>query len=149
MFVDEGLGDPIAHGISFGVCLLTPESRGTVTLRSNDPTAKPAIRHNFYGEPDDVERVIEGLRKGYEIARQDALAPYCRELCVGAESDDDADLRAHMRRSSQVLYHPSGTCAMGTVVDDELRVHGIEGLRVVDARSCRTSCAATRTRRRS
>ena len=50
MFVDEGLGDPVAHGLSFGVCLLTPESTGTVSLRSNDPTAKPAIRHNFYGE---------------------------------------------------------------------------------------------------
>ena len=66
MFVDEGLGDPVAHGISFGVCLLTPESTGTVTLRSNDPTAKPAIRHNFYGESADVERdarrAAEGLR---------------------------------------------------------------------------------------
>ena len=132
MFVDEGLGDPVAHGISFGACLLTPDSTGTVSLRSNDPTAKPAIRHNFYGEPRDTERVMEGLRKVYEIARQDALAPYCRELWLGAESDADADLRAHMSRSSQVLYHPAGTCAMGSVVDHELRVHGTEGLRVVD-----------------
>jgi choline dehydrogenase len=132
MFVDEGLGDPVAHGISFGVCLLTPESTGTVSLRSNDPTAKPAIRHNFYGESADVARVTLGLRKVYEIARQGALAPYCRELWLGAESDSDADLRAHMSRSSQVLYHPSATCAMGSVVDHELRVHGTEGLRVVD-----------------
>jgi choline dehydrogenase len=132
MFVDEGLGDAVAHGISFGVCLLTPESTGTVTLRSNDPTAKPAIRHNFYGEPADAERVLEGLRKLYEISRQGALAPYCREMFLGPDSDSDADLRAHMSRSSQVLYHPSGTCAMGTVVDSELRVHGTEGLRVVD-----------------
>jgi choline dehydrogenase len=132
MFVDEGLGDAVAHGISFGVCLLTPESTGTVTLRSNDPTAKPAIRHNFYGEPADADRVLAGLRKVYEISRQGALAPYCRELWLGPESDSDADLRAHMSRSSQVLYHPSGTCAMGTVVDHELRVHGTEGLRVVD-----------------
>ena len=132
MFVDEGLGDPVAHGMSFGVCLLTPESAGSVTLRSNDPTAKPAIRHNFYGEAPDVERVLVGLRKVYEIARQPALAPYCRELWLGAESDSDADLRVHMGRSSQVLYHPAGTCAMGTVVDHELRVNGTEGLRVVD-----------------
>ncbi len=132
MFVDEGLGDPVAHGISFGVCLLTPESTGSVTLRSNDPAAKPAIRHNFYGEAADVERVTVGLRKVYEIARQDALAPYCRELWVGVASDADADLRAHMSQHSQVLYHPSGTCAMGTVVDHELRVHGTESLRVVD-----------------
>ena len=136
MFVDEGLGDPVAHGISFGVCLLTPRSVGTVSLRSNDPTAKPAIRHNFYGEPEDVERVMIGLRKVYEIARQEPLAPYCRDLWLGAASDDEADLRAHMSASSQVLYHPAGTCAMGAgpeaVVDSELRVHGIEGLRVVD-----------------
>jgi choline dehydrogenase len=136
MFVDEGLGDPVAHGISFGVCLLTPRSVGTVSLRSNDPTAKPAIRHNFYGEPEDVERVMIGLRKVYEIARQAPLEPYCQELWLGAASDADADLRAHMSASSQVLYHPAGTCAMGigpeAVVDPELRVHGIEGLRVVD-----------------
>jgi choline dehydrogenase len=137
MFVDEGLGDPIAHGMSFGVCLLTPESVGTVGLRSDDPRAKPAIRHNFYGEPEDVQRVMTGLRKVYEIARQAPLAPYCREMWLGAASDDEADLRAHMAANSQVLYHPVGTCAMGTgpeaVVDGELRVHGIDGLRVVDA----------------
>jgi choline dehydrogenase len=136
MFVDEGLGDPVAHGISFGACLLTPESTGTVTLRSNDPTAKPAIRHNFYAEPADVARVMTGLRKVYEIAGQGPLAPYCRELWLGPASDSDSDMRAHMARSSQVLYHPAGTCAMGSgaeaVVDHELRVHGTEGLRVVD-----------------
>jgi choline dehydrogenase len=136
MFVDEGLGDPVAHGMTFGVCLLTPRSTGTVSLRSNDPAAKPAIRHNFYGEPEDVERVMIGLRKVYEIARQEPLAAYCQELWLGAASDDDADLRAHMSANSQVLYHPAGTCAMGVgseaVVDPELRVHGIDGLRVVD-----------------
>ena len=136
MFVDEGLGDPVAHGVSFGVCLLTPRSTGSVSLRSNDPTAKPAIRHNFYGEPEDVERVLTGLRKVYEIASQAPLAPYCRELWLGPASDSDADLRAHMGRSSQVLYHPAGTCAMGSgpdaVVDHDLRVHGIDGLRVAD-----------------
>jgi choline dehydrogenase len=136
MFVDEGLGDPVAHGITFGVCLLTPRSVGAVSLRSNDPAAKPAIRHNFYGEPEDVERVMIGLRKVYEIARQEPLAPYCEELWLGAASDEEADLRAHMSANTQVLYHPAGTCAMGAgpeaVVDSELRVHGIEGLRVVD-----------------
>src|SRR4029450_10526644 len=136
MFVDEGLGDPVAHGMSFGVCLLTPRSVGTVSLRSNDPTAKPAIRHNFYGEPEDVERVLIGLRKVYEIARQKPLAPYCRDLWLGVASDDEAERRAHMSANSQVLYHPAGTCAMGigpdAVVDHELCVHGVEGLRVAD-----------------
>ena len=136
MFVDEGLGDPVAHGISFGVCLLTPDSTGTVTLRSADPAAKPAIRHNFYAEQADVDRVLTALQKVYEIARQGPLAPYCQELFVGPDSEGDAGLRAHMSRSSQVLYHPAGTCAMGSgpeaVVDHELRVRGIDGLRVVD-----------------
>jgi choline dehydrogenase len=133
MFVDEGLGDPVAHGISFGVCLLTPRSRGTVRLRSADPGAKPAIRHAFYSDPDDVRVVMEGLRRVYEISRQPALQPYCKERYVGAESDDEPDMRAHMARNSQVLYHPVGTCAMGSVVDSELRVQGVDALRVVDA----------------
>ncbi|HVE69209.1 MAG TPA: FAD-dependent oxidoreductase [Solirubrobacteraceae bacterium] len=133
MFVDEGLGDPVAHGISFGVCLLTPRSRGTLRLRTGDPGAKPAIRNAFYSDPEDVRVVMQGLRRVYEIARQPALEPYCRELFVGAASDSDADLRAHMARSSQVLYHPVGTCAMGSVVDAQLRVQGVDALRVVDA----------------
>jgi choline dehydrogenase len=133
MFVDEGLGDPVAHGISFGACLLAPRSRGTVRLRSADPLAKPAICHAFYSDPDDVRAMMEGLRMVHEISRQIALAPYCKDVFVGAASDSDADLRAHMARNSQVLYHPVGTCAMGSVVDAELRVHGVEALRVVDA----------------
>jgi choline dehydrogenase len=133
MFVDEGLGDPVAHGISFGVCLLTPRSRGTVRLRSADPGAKPAIRHAFYSDPDDVRVVMDGLRRVHEISRQPALEPYCKERYVGAESDGEADMRAHMARSSQVLYHPVGTCAMGSVVDSQLRVQGVDALRVVDA----------------
>jgi choline dehydrogenase len=133
MFVDEGLGDPVAHGISFGACLLTPRSRGTVTLRSSDPGAKPAIRHGFYSDPEDARVVMEGLRMSMEISRQSALAPYCQDLFLGTESEDEADLRAHMARNSQTLYHPVGTCAMGSVVDSELRVQGVDGLRVADA----------------
>jgi choline dehydrogenase len=137
MFVDEGLGDPVAHGITFSGCLLTPRSRGDVSLRSNDPTAKPWIRHNFYSEPADFEVMLAGLRKTLEIARQPALSRYCAEGYLTPTSESDDDLRAHAARNSQTLYHPVGTCAMGTgedaVVDAELRVRGIDGLRVVDA----------------
>jgi choline dehydrogenase len=133
MFVDEGLGDPTAHGLSFGACLLTPKSRGTVTLRSADPTAKPWIRHNFLSDPDDVRTMIDGLRLTMDIARAPALAPYCQEMFVGPGADDDAALRGHLGRHTQTLYHPVGTCSMGPVVDEQLRVHGVEGLRVVDA----------------
>jgi choline dehydrogenase len=133
MFVDEGLGDPTAHGLSFGACLLTPKSRGTVTLRSADPTAKPWIRHNFLSDPGDARTMIEALRLTMDIARAPALAPYCQELFVGPGSSEDVALRGHLGRRSQTLYHPVGTCAMGPVVDEQLRVHGVEGLRVVDA----------------
>jgi choline dehydrogenase len=133
MFVDEGLGDPIAHGVSFGACILTPESRGSVTLRSNDPSAKPWIRHNFLADEDDVRVMLDGLRLTMDIARAPALSPYCRELFVGPVSTDEEALRMHLARHSQTLYHPVGTCAMGRVVDAELRVRGLDGLRVVDA----------------
>lgn len=133
MFVDEGLGDPTAHGMSFGACLLTPRSRGTVTLRSSDPTAKPWIRHGYLSDADDVRAMLEGLRMTLEIAGRPALARYCAEPFVYPESASEADLLAHLRRRASTLYHPIGTCAMGTVVDDDLRVMGLEALRVVDA----------------
>jgi choline dehydrogenase len=137
MFVDEGLGDPVAHGISFGACILTPKSRGSVTLRSNDPSAKPWIRHNFLAEEEDVRVMADGLRLTMDIARAPALTRYCREPFVAPDSADDDALRAHLARRSQTLYHPVGTCSMGSgpdaVVDAELRVYGVEALRVVDA----------------
>src|SRR3954454_10503656 len=133
MFVEEGLGDPVAHGISFGACLLTPKSRGSVTLRSNDPTAKPWIRHAFLSDPDDVDVMMAGLDMTMDIARAPALAPYCKEPFVAPASCDREVLREHLARRSQTLYHPVGTCAMGSVVDSELRVQGVEALRVVDA----------------
>jgi choline dehydrogenase len=131
--VDEGLGDPVAHGISFGTCLLTPKSRGTVTLRSADPTAKPWIRHAFLSHPEDVDVMLDGLRLTMDIARAPGLARYCRDAFVAPESPEPGALRAHLARRSQTLYHPVGTCAMGSVVDSELRVNGVSGLRVVDA----------------
>src|SRR3954451_11513345 len=133
MFVDEGLGDPVAHGMSFGACILTPKSRGSVTLRSNDPTAKPWIRHAFLSDPDDVEVMMAGLRITMDIALAPALSRYCREPFVAPASDDATFLREHLARRSQTLYHPVGTCAMGSVVDSELRVQGVDALRVVDA----------------
>jgi choline dehydrogenase len=113
-------------------CLLQPKSVGSVTLRSADPTGKPWIRNNFLSDPDDVQTLVDGLRKVLEIARSPALAPYCEEEFAVPQTDD-ASLRAHLARRCHTLYHPVGTCAMGKVVDDELRVNGIEGLRVVDA----------------
>jgi choline dehydrogenase len=125
------------HGISIGVCLLTPRSAGELYLSSPEPTAKPAIYHRYFEAEEDMERMEVGLELVLEIARQPALAPYCSEPEQLPASSARDDVRAFIRRHAQTLYHPVGTCAMGpdddAVVDLELRVRGVDGLRVVDA----------------
>jgi choline dehydrogenase len=133
MFVDGYLGSPTDHGISYGACVLTPRSRGFVTLASSDPTAKPKIVHNYYSEDADMRTAVDGLRIGLEIGRQQALSRYTRTAYNVPASESDADLRAFLRRNTQTLFHPVGTCAMGSVVDAQLRLLGVDGLRVVDA----------------
>ncbi|MEV4625128.1 GMC family oxidoreductase N-terminal domain-containing protein [Micromonospora sp. NPDC049523] len=133
MITDAGMAPPTAHGISFGPCLLTPRSRGSVTLASPAPTAKPRIRHDYYSEDSDLAVMVAGVRAGLEIARQGALGLYTEQPVRAPESESDDDVREFVRRNTQTLFHPSGTCAMGTVVDADLRVRGVQGLRVVDA----------------
>jgi choline dehydrogenase-like flavoprotein len=133
MFADGGLGTPTAHAISFGVDVLETNSRGSVEIVSPDPTTKPRIRHNYFAEQDDLDAAVAGLRITTEIARQNALKPYNEQVLTPVDPDSEADLRAHVRRHSESAYHPAGTCAMGMVVDHELRVIGLDGLRVVDA----------------
>ncbi|HXB16194.1 MAG TPA: FAD-dependent oxidoreductase [Solirubrobacteraceae bacterium] len=135
--IDEGTRDPEAHGVWLSPCLLTEQSRGTVRLASNDPTAKPIIRNEFYSQGEDMQKLIEGVRLTLEIAAQEALRPFCVEpYNVPAGETDDA-LRAHVARTTFAIYHPVGTCRMGSdagaVVDEELRVNGLDGLRVIDA----------------
>jgi choline dehydrogenase len=133
MFIDEGLEDPPDHGFVMSVCVLKPESRGSVTLASDDPTAKPVIRHNYFAAEEDMRSVLEGMRALLELSRQEALRPYCEAPHSYPAGSDEESLRAHVRANTQTLYHPAGTCAIGAVVDPELRVLGVEGLRVVDA----------------
>jgi choline dehydrogenase len=133
MFMNGGLAAPTEHAISYGPCVLKPASRGRVSIMSADPTVKPSIEHLYYAEAADLEVAVEGVRVALDIARQPGLATYTTRPLLVPESDTDADLREFVRRCTQTLYHPSGTCAMGTVVDAELRVNGVEGLRVVDA----------------
>jgi choline dehydrogenase len=118
-------------------CLLTPHSRGTVRLASNDPTAKPIVHNAFYSAGDDMRRMIAGLRLTLDICGQPAMRPYCAEPFNTPTGDSDEALRAHAARTTFAVYHPVGTCRMGTdpdaVVDEQLRVNGLEGLRVVDA----------------
>jgi choline dehydrogenase len=131
--VDEGMSDPEGHGLWVSPCLLTQDSRGSVRLGSNDPTAKPIIRNNFYAAETDMPRMVDGLRLMLDICGQPALRPYCAEPFTIPDDDSDEALRRHIARTTFAIYHPVGTCAMGTVLDDELRVKGVEGLRVVDA----------------
>jgi choline dehydrogenase-like flavoprotein len=121
------------HGISIGVCLLTPRSRGEVYLASPEPSSKPHIMHRYFADEDDMRRMEIGVGMVLDLARQAALAPFCSAPEQLPVSGSEADMRAFIRRHAQTLYHPVGTCAMGSVVDNELRVNGVEGLRVVDA----------------
>jgi len=131
--VDEGMGEAEEHGVWVSPCLLTPHSRGTVRLANNDPTAKPIVREELYSAGDDMERMIGALRLMQEICARPAFRPYAAEPFTVPDGDSDEDLRAHAAATSFPIYHASGTCAIGSVLDTELRVQGLEALRVVDA----------------
>jgi choline dehydrogenase len=135
--IDEGQRDPEAHGFFASACLLTERSRGEVRLASADPTAKPIIRNEFYSEPHDLERIVAGHRLLQDIVAQEAMSPYTVEPYNVPEGDSDQAQREHVARTTFAIYHPVGTCRMGqdagAVVDAELRVNGLEGIRVVDA----------------
>jgi choline dehydrogenase-like flavoprotein len=130
--VDEGFRDPEAHGVWASACLLTPESRGEVTLANNDPFAKPIIRNRFYSEGTDLERTVAGLRLVLEICGQPALREFCSQPSQLPADGSEEALRAHVARTTFPIYHPAGTCAIGSVVDERLCVQGTEALRVVD-----------------
>lgn len=136
--VDHGRKTVLGHGYSCHVCLLRPKSRGALTLASSDPMAAPLIDPDFLGDPDDVRRLVRGFRLMRGILQQPALAGHGgRELAASAGAQDDAAIEAFVRSHADTIYHPAGTCRMGhgpmDVVDAQLRVRGLEGLRVVDA----------------
>ena len=128
-------------------------SRGYVAVVSPDPTAKPHIVHNYYSDPEDMRSQVAGLRMCMEIARTAPLADWISSPFLEPASTSDRDLEEYVRATAQTTYHPVGTCKMGVddlaVVDLELRVHGVEGLRVVDASVMPTIPGATRTPPRS
>jgi choline dehydrogenase len=133
MFFDEGLSAPADHGYCFGPVVIAPTSRGRVMLRSPLPDSKPRVLCNFLTTEEDRQSMLAGMRMALEIAEQPALKAVERTVFSVPESDSDADLMAFIRRVSQTVYHPTSSCAMGSVVDSELRVYGFDGLRVVDA----------------
>ena len=125
------------HGYSCHVCLLRPRSRGAVTLRGTNPLAAPAIDPNFLGDAQDVEDLVAGFRLTQRLMNAPALASRRTRDLFTANIQCDKDIRAILRERVDTVYHPAGTCAMGTnehaVVDPTLRVRGVEALRVVDA----------------
>ncbi|MER5511637.1 FAD-dependent oxidoreductase [Streptomyces sp. NPDC002766] len=133
MFHQEGLGAAVDHAFHIGAVLLAPTSRGKVTLRSALPSAKPRIVHNYLSTEEDRATAVRALRLVLDIVGRPALRAHHRADFLTPASDGDADLLAYAQRELQTLYHPTSTCAIGPVVDDELRVHGVSGLRVVDA----------------
>ncbi len=138
--VDDHLRKPHwGHGYTLHVTLMHPESRGTVRLASIDPKADPEIDFRYLDKPADMARLKTALRKGYEIMESAPFDAYRDRLLYPLDPSSDASLESFIRDNSDTEYHPVGTCKMGpasdpmAVVDASLRVHGLEGLRVVDA----------------
>jgi choline dehydrogenase len=137
-FVEHGFQKRDGHAFTFGPTLLHPYSRGGIRLRSSNPLDAPSIRANYFADSRDMDVMLQGIKLARSLAATDALSRYRgQELHPGPDAKDDQALRAHIVKFTETLYHPVGTCKMGhdpaAVVDSELRVHGVEGLRVVDA----------------
>ena len=125
-------------GFSASVCQLRPESRGSLRIRSADPSDPPEIRINYLATEVDRNAFIDGFKKLREILAAPALKPYCvEEVYPGPKITSDEDILSYCRKTGSTVYHPTSTCRMGNdplaVVDQRLRLRGIEGLRVVDA----------------
>jgi choline dehydrogenase-like flavoprotein len=138
-YEDHGAETFDGHCAVIAPALVSPKARGQVWLRSADPKAKPRIVTNTLSEPEDLESLIAGMRLAREIADREPLREIVlRELKPGAAVAERDDLEADLRRRLMLIYHPVGTTRMSdtrddAVVDSQLRVHGLEGLRVVDA----------------
>jgi choline dehydrogenase len=137
-FVGEGLTPPPAHGLSLAVVFLEPKSRGSIRLATADPAEPPVIDPGYLTVASDLYPLIAGLRIAERLCAADALRRYVgRPMAPWPGPVDDASLARYVREHAQTAYHPAGTCRMGTgdgaVVDSELRLHGLDGLRVVDA----------------
>ncbi|MBL8305357.1 MAG: choline dehydrogenase [Rubrivivax sp.] len=136
--VDHGRKTVLGHGYSCHLCLLRPKSRGSVTLASADPMVPPAIDPAFFAVEDDLSKMLTGFKLMRRLLQQPALAGLGgRELQASAQAQTDAQIMEFIRNRADTIYHPVGSCRMGPgpddVVDAQLRVHGVGGLRVVDA----------------
>ena len=135
LFHEEGLGAAVEHGVAFGPGVVKPTSRGSVTLRTPSPYVKPRIQHNYLTTDEDRATILAGTKVALEIAQQDALQD-CHHRPVRARPEPDAsddELWEYIEEQTMTIYHPTSSCAIGPVVDSRLKVHGVTGLRVVDA----------------
>ncbi|WP_329522141.1 GMC family oxidoreductase [Spirillospora sp. NBC_01491] len=137
-FIDQGLVDPTQRLLSVMVTAVAVASRGTLTLRSASPYAKPLIDPAYLADKADLDILVAGVRQAREIAATGPLARLVGgEWAPGEQVESDAAVIEFVRRECATLFHPTSTCAMGgadtAVCDPELRVRGVEGLRVVDA----------------
>ena len=135
---DHGKTRPDSHCFSSHVCVLRPESRGYVGLKSLDPTVQPLIQPNYFASQKDRDVMIKGFKMTREIINQKVFDEYRgKEVNPGSEVQTDKQIEEFIKEGGETIYHPVGTCKMGNdemaVVDDKLRVHGMENLRVVDA----------------
>jgi choline dehydrogenase len=129
---------PIGHGFGVNSILLRPLSRGSVRIGSKDPQQAPLIDNAFLREEEDLDTLLQGLRIARKILNHPAMAHYqAKEILPGPSLDSDDELKDYMKRMCTAVHHPGGSCRMGNdadaVVDSQLRLRGVEGLRVVDA----------------
>jgi choline dehydrogenase len=135
---DDQMFMPKGHGFVMIPTLLYPESRGEIRLASGDPAVRPVVDPRYFSEDADLRALVEGVRLAQRMARSKTLA-HCRGKALSplVDAEDEATLRTEVIRRCNTLFHPVGTCKMGSdgsaVVDASLRVRGVEGLRVVDA----------------
>lgn len=135
---DHGRNILPGHGMTIHACVLRPESRGELTLQSADPQQPPALRPGYIGTEYDRIMMLECVRLSREIFAQDAFSPFAgQEMFPGPDVQSDSSILEFIRNRAESIYHPVGTCKMGlddlSVVDPSLRVHGTDGLSVVDA----------------
>ena len=138
MVVDHGRESVWGTGLSCHTCLLRPKSRGEVTLQSADPTDDPKIDPKFLSHPDDMRDMVAGYKKMMKIMNKEPLSKYTSgHVQRPVDLDNDEDIEQDIKEDADTVYHPVGTCKMGSdemsVVNERLKVHKVSGLRVIDA----------------
>jgi choline dehydrogenase-like flavoprotein len=136
--IEAGVAKMPMGGVTLNAAYMRPKSRGTVKLRSSDPTAAPLIDPNYWQDSEDMNRGMRGVRIARDIMRQPAIKPFIlAERLPGPDVDSDEELFQYLCRNAKTQHHPVGTCKMGTdsfaVVSPELKVHGLDALRVCDS----------------